>query len=150
MTGSGEAAPFRIGHPAPGRHRVGAFRLAFTFSLAPLLWSVQIAAISSIAGLACLDPARGATIRSPLGWAEPAIIAINVGALVLALGGIALSAVNLRQTWRAAPAPRGGVLSAGEGRAHWMAIGGFFAALLFTAAIAFNTVSVFWQGLCPL
>ena len=39
---------------------------------------------------------------------------------------------------------------AGEGRAHWMAVGGFLAALLFLAAIAFNSVAVFRHGLCPL
>ncbi len=29
-------------------------------------------------------------------------------------------------------------------------VGGFFAALLFQVAIAFNTIPVFWNGLCPL
>lgn len=149
MTGQSQAAPFRIGHPAPGRHRIGAFRLAFAFSLAPLIWIIQLAAISSIAGLACLDVEGAATTRSAFGWADSAIVATNLGALLLALGGVALSIVNLRETWRAADAPRGGVLGAGEGRAHWMAIGGFFAALLFMVAIAFNTVAVFWPGLCP-
>ncbi len=150
MTSRDDGPRFNIGHPAPGRERAGWLLLIFAFSLAPLAWSVQIAAISSIAGVTCLGAAGQAMVRPLSGWEDPAIRLINLGALALAVVALALSTINVIRTWRAAEAPRGGVLSAGEGRAHWMAVGGFFAALLFLVAIAFNTIPVFWNGLCPL
>ena len=84
-------------------------------------------------------------------WVEPAIIADQCRrAGGRARGHPSVAPQHARSTWQAADTPRGGVLKAGEGRAHWMAVGGFFAALLFIFAIGFNTVSVFWGGLCPV
>ncbi len=149
MTGQSDIARFNIGHPAPGRERVGGLRLVLSFSLAPVAWSVQIGAITALGGI-CLGESGRSMVWPATDWAQPAIILINLGALAISIAGLLLSLLNIRQTWRAADAPRGGVMKAGEGRAHWMAVGGFFCALLFIFAIAFNTISVFWGGFCPL
>ncbi len=149
MTTRDEVAGFDIGHPAPGRERVGAIRLIVAFSLAPIAWSVQIGAITALGGL-CIGESGRSMVWPAIGWAEPAIILINLGALAVAIGGMLISLVNMRRTWQAADTPRGGVLNAGEGRAHWMAVGGFFSALLFIFSILFNTISIFWGSFCPL
>lgn len=141
---------FDIGHPAPGARRVGGFALVLGFSLGPLVWVLQLVAVSAISGVTCLAPDGAALAETAITWADPATRWINIGALVL--GGVALawSVLNLIRTWRSADVPAGGVLMAGEGRAHWMAVGGVFAALLFLSAIAFTSIAVFLDGLCPL
>lgn len=139
---------FDIGHPAPGAREVGALWLWLSFLATPVVWSLQLAAIGSIAGLACIE-ASGARDTTRYEWAAAAVQAINVAALVLALGALALSIVHLRRTRAATPEPAGGVMAAGEGRAHFMAVWAVFTSVLFIGAIAFNTFSVFWGGLCP-
>jgi hypothetical protein len=139
---------FDIGHPAPGGSAVGAAWLWLSFLAAPVVWSVQLAVVGSIAGLACIE-ASGARDTTRYEWAAPAVQAINVVALALAIGALALSIVHMRRTRAAAPEPAGGVMAAGEGRAHFMAVWALFTSVLFIAAIAFNTFSVFWGGLCP-
>lgn len=138
------------GHPAPGRHRVGDLLLIFSFLLVPVAWSVQLAAISSLAGLACLSQGGAATDWTPLAWAGPAIRWINVGALVLGVAGIGLSLLNMQRSRDAANSPPGGVIKTGEGRVHWMAFGGFFVALVTIISIVANSIPIFWGGLCPV
>lgn len=150
MTGPGPDDPFDVGDPSPGSQRVGTLGLVVGFTLAPLAWSIQLVAVTSIAGVTCLGPEGEALARTASGWAEPAAIWINIGALVIAAAGLIYSILNLRWTHQAAPVPAGGVLKAGEGRAHWMAVGGIFASILFLAAIAFNSIPVFREGLCPV
>ncbi len=137
-----------IGHPAPGRHRVGDLLLTFSFVLVPVVWSIQLAAISSLAGLACLGPNGAAADVAMLPWAGFAVRWINGGALVLGAGGIGLALVNMHRSHEAAKPPSGGETSAGEGRVHWMAFGGFFVALVSMIAIVANSIPVFWGGLC--
>jgi hypothetical protein len=139
---------FDIGHPAPGARAVGAPLLWLSFLAAPVFWSLQLAAGGSIAGLACIE-ASGARDTTRYEWAAAAVQAINVAALALAVGALALSIAQVRRTRAAAPEPAGGVMAAGEGRAHFMAVWGLCTSILFIGAIAFNTVSVFWGGLCP-
>ena len=40
------------------------------------------------------------------------------------------------------------MMDAGEGRTRFLAIWGIWIGLVFMLAIAFNTISVFWAGLC--
>ena len=139
---------FDIGHPAPGSARVR-WPMLLVASLAGfVVWSLQLAANSSIAGLACLENTTRAA-DDELGWAGWGIEAINVVALVVGLAAILLSLWLIRRTREVDPRPEGGVMSAGEGRARFMAVWGLFSSVLFSAAIAFNTISVFWSGLCP-
>lgn len=141
----------RTGHmgPAPGRRRVGALMLVFTFMLAPVAWGAQLVAISSLAGFACIGPNDVAGVWAPLTWAEPAIRWINAAALLLAIVGVCLSLLNMRRSQKAMD-PRTGPVAAGEGRVHWMAFGGLFVALVSAIAIIANTIMVFGGGLCPV
>lgn len=149
MTGRDDVSHFNIGRPALGRWRVGALRLVLTFSLAPLAWSIQLAAVATIGGV-CASPGGQAMIQQPPGWVDPATVLINLGALAVASSGLLLSILNITKASQTTDEPRGGIVMAGEGRVHWMALGAVFCSLLFITAIAFNTVAVFWQGLCAL
>jgi hypothetical protein len=122
--------------------------LWLSFLAAPALWSLQLAAAGSIAGLACIE-ASGARDTTRYAWAAAAVQWINMSALVLAFGALAFSIVHMRRTRAAAPEPAGGVMAAGEGRAHFIAVWALFTSVLFIGAIAFNTFAAFWGGLCP-
>lgn len=138
-----------IGHPAPGRHRVGDLLLVFSFLLTPVVWAIQLAAISSLAGLAGLATSGDASTLTSLPWAGSAIRWINIAALVLGAIGIGLSWLNMRRSNESARPPPGGAISAGEGRVHWMAFGGFFVALVSMMSIIANSIPIFWGGLSP-
>ncbi|WP_322867956.1 hypothetical protein U5922_018105 [Aquicoccus sp. G2-2] len=139
-----------IGHPAPGRNHVGDLLLIFSFLLVPIVWAIQLAAISSLAGMACLDQSRASVALTSLTWAGPAIRWINISALILGAIGIGLSLLNMRRSHEAAEPPPGGPISAGEGRVHWMAFGGFFVALVSMISIIANSIPMFWGALCPI
>lgn len=139
-----------IGHPAPGRGRVGDLMLVFSFLLVPAVWSIQLVAISSLAGLACLGQNGEAMNVSSFSWAGFAIRWINVVALGLGAVGIGLTLLNVHRSYAAASPPPGGVISAGEGRVHWMAFGGVFVALVSMIAIISHAIPSFWGGMCPV
>ena len=139
-----------VGHPAPGRHRVGDLLLCFSFVLVPAAWIIQLGAISSLAGLACLAPDGAPTGWTPIAWSGPAIRWINGGAILLAVAGVALTLLNMHRSHEAAAPPSGGVVKSGEGRVHWMALGGFFVALVTMIAVVANSIPVYLGGMCPV
>ena len=137
---------FDIGHPAPGRSVTSNWWLWFGFLAAPLAWSLQLSVNSGLTGIACLGTAApDVELR---GWTEPAIVIVNLCALAIALLGLAVSIRNLRRTHAVEQGDGRGVLGAGEGRTRYMSVWGIWTSVLFFCAIAFNTVAVFWEGLC--
>jgi hypothetical protein len=142
---AGNDATFDIGHPAPDRGRVGLGVLMLALLGAPAAWSLQHLALCAIASVACsgeLEGAPGAD-QAWLSWVLPLI---NLGALLAAGLATALAARILRRTRHEFGA--GGVMDAGEGRTRFLAIWGIWLGTVFMLAIAFNTISVFWAGLC--
>lgn len=138
------------GHPAPRRHRVGDWLLIFSFLLAPAVWGMQLAALSSLAGLTCLGLNAVATERAAFTWAGSASRWITVVALALGAVGIVLCLLNMRRSRQGAKQPTGDAGSADKGRVYWMAFGGLFVALISMIAIIANSIPVFWGGLCPV
>ena len=141
-------AEFDIGHPAPDRGRIGLGLLMFALFGAPVAWMVQLVAGSSVAGLACLSPRGTALETSPVDWGDPVMIAVNVAALVIAGLALAASFVILRRTGRESEGGHDTVMDAGEGRSPYMGVWSVWTSLLFILAIAFNSISIFWSGLC--
>ena len=112
------------------------------------MWSLQLDANSSIAGLSCL--ARdGTNLNASLHvWSQPTIIFFNIVALLITAGALLLSLWNLRRGQEAAR--RGGAETKPDrGRVRFMALWGIWTSVLFLFAIGFNTVAVFYGGLCP-
>ena len=139
-----------LGHPAPGRHKVGNLLLVVSFMLAPVAWSVQLAAIASLAGIACIGAGGVPLAEAPPAWPATAIRWINAGAIAVAGAGIVLAFVNTRRSREAAAPPAGGVVKSGEGRVHWMALGGLLLAVVSLIAVVANSIPVFMIGMCPL
>jgi len=143
-----EHATFDIGHPAPARERIGLGVLFFGLGGAPLAWAVQLVAIASIANVACVagDGPKAAPPGAP--WADVALIAVNLAALVAAAVALAVAYRNLDRTGHELAHNPAGLMEAGEGRSRFLSVWGIWTGILFVLAIAFNTLSVFWAGLC--
>ena len=144
MAGSDQAT-FDTGHPAPDRGRVGLGVLMLALLGAPVAWSLQHLALYAVASVACSGELQGASggAQDWLSWVLPLI---NLGALLVAGLATALAAWILRRTRHEYGS--GGVMDAGEGRTRFLAIWGIWLGVVFMLAIAFNTISVFWTGLC--
>ena len=143
-------AELDVGHPAPDRAQISLGLLMFGIFGAPAAWMLQLLAGSSIAGLVCLGPGGTAVATARADWANPTMIAINLAALLIAGVALAASFRILRQTNSGYAGGHDSVMEAGEGRSRYMAIWGVWTSLLFIFAIAFNTISAFWSGLCGL
>lgn len=137
-------------YPAPPQNRVADWLLIFSFLLAPVVWGMQLAAISSLSGLACSGLNAVASERTAVTWAEPASQWITVAALLLGVVGIVLCLLNMRRSRQAGKQSTGRADSADKGRAYWMAFGGLFVALVSTIAIIAHAIPVFWGGLCSV
>ena len=146
---SSDRATFNIGHPAPHRGQIGLGWLMTSLLTAPIAWSIQLLVIYGLASYACgPDRPAGAGARDlgALVWVLPAV---NVAALVVAALAIWLSFSHLRRTRSEEAGQSGGMMDAGEGRTRFLSIWGIWTGVLFLLAIAFNTLSAFWTGLCP-
>ena len=144
---SSRGAEFEVGHPAPDRGRIGLGLLMFALFGAPVAWIVQLVAGSSIAGMACLSKSM-AVETSTLDWGGPAMIGVNIAALVVAFLALAASLAILRRTGGESEGGHDSVMDAGEGRSRYMGVWSIWTSLLFILAIAFNSISIFWSGLC--
>ena len=142
-----DEATFDIGHPAPDRGRVTFGLLMLCLFAAPTLWSLQQLVLYGFASHYCgLEPAVAA--RANAGWLEWLLPVVNLAALVGAALALALSIRNLRRTRHEVAGGSGGMMDAGEGRTRFLSIWGIWLSVLFIIAIAFNTIAVFWRGLC--
>jgi hypothetical protein len=138
-------ATFDIGHPAPDRGRVGLGLLMLCLCAAPTLWSLQHLVLYAFASHYCSGDLVGSA-RAALGWVQWLLPLVNVAALLGAGLALILSFRILRRTRHEYGS--GGVMDAGEGRTRFLAIWGIWLGVVFMLAIAFNTISVFWKGLC--
>jgi hypothetical protein len=140
MAASSDHASIDIGHPAPDRGRVDLWLLLLCLLAAPVLWSLQHLVLYSFASLYCSSAVGAAWIH----WLLPAV---NLAALFAAALATLLAYRNLRQT-RREYGGSGGIMDAGEGRTRFLSIWGIWLGVVFMLAIAFNTIAVFWVGLC--
>jgi hypothetical protein len=143
-----EDAGIDIGHPAPHRDQIPNALLALGLVLAPLAWIAQLLILYGFAGNACWPP--GLAPAGAPAWTAWALPLANVVGLVAAALAIALSYRNLRRSRREHEHQEGGMVDAGEGRTRFLALWGLWAGGVFLVAIAFNTIAVFWAGLCAV
>ena len=144
---AGNEATFDIEHPAPHRGRVALGTLMLVLLGAPVAWSLQHLALYALASLVCSGEVQGAAQASWLSWTLPLI---NLAALLAAALATGLAVLLLRRTGGEHADGSGGMMDAGEGRTRFLAIWGIWIGVVFMLAIAFNTISVFWAGLCSV
>ena len=151
MAANDGTARFDVGHPAPDRGRTSAASLLFGLGGAAFAWTLQLMATVSLAGAVCSagDGPGGFSRVRPDG-AQPTLMVINIAALAIAALAfyVAWSAYCSTPGDSGATHRTGGIMDAGEGRTRFIAIWGIWASALFICAIAFNTLDVFWVGLC--
>jgi len=138
---TGRSASFDIGHPAPHRGRIRLVLLALGLVGAPLAWGIQMLVIYAFASQLCLA-------EQPPSWLHWLLPIANVVGFAAALSATALSYTHLKATRGEREDQRGDIMDAGEGRTRFLAIWGIWLGALFSLAIAFNTISFFWEGLC--
>lgn len=138
-------ARFEIGHPAPDSGRVSLTMLFIGFAGAPIAWSLQLLAMSGIAGIACATTLGGSLGLQP-SWATPALIATNVAALIGSAVALAVGYRNLKRTRSELRGGNRGLMDAGEGRTRYVSVWSVWTGILFILAILFNTISLFWGG----
>lgn len=141
---------FHIAHPAPASGTVANWRLIVGIAGAPAAWTLQLSAATARAGNACIagDGAKRPVVD--LDGVGAMIVAANLAALVLALASLALALLAYRQTRKQSSGRHRDILDTAEGRSCFLALWGVGIGTLFTVAIAFNTVSLFWTSLCGL
>jgi len=142
-------ATFEIGHPAPDRGRIGPGLLALSLLAGPVAWSLQLLFIYGFASYAC-GPAATQAAASPAGWVDWVLPLVNLAALAAVALATLLSFRNLRHTRQEHEDQSGGMMDAGEGRTRFLSIWGIWIGLLLLLAVAFNTLAVFWVGLCEI
>jgi hypothetical protein len=133
---------FDIGHPAPHRDRISIGLLMLGVLGAPLAWTLQFLLLYGFASELCRVD------QAPPSWAHWLLPFVNLAGLAGAALVLGLSFAHLRATRGEHDDQVGGMIDAGEGRTRFLAIWGIWIGILFMLAIAFNTISVFWRGLC--
>ncbi|GEM_PF-2329544 len=132
--------------PAPGERRLGLLWFAFLGGAAA--WSVQELVGYMVVAHACfpqLDP----LVQPVPSWALP--VAEAIGVVMLVMGLVALVAA-IRETRRHEPDSPGFTRAAAEAHRgdalRYLAFGGVFFDLLFSALIAYNIFSLFVERTC--
>jgi len=117
--------------PAP-RDRAGLAAELFGLAAGPAAWIAQLTIDYGLSSYACFPGDAPAPGAQPA-WERPALLAVNLICLALALGGLAVSLANRRRL--------GDAQGRAAGRGRFLALCGVLASAGFAIAIAFNAVS---------
>ena len=109
---------------------------------APLAWGLQFVVIYAFASQLCM-------VQSP-SWLPWLLPAVNLAGLVGAALALRALLLHLRKTRQEHEDQAGSMTDAGEGRTPSSQSGASGSAIVFLLAIAFNTIAVFWRGLCAV
>ncbi|HEX3846004.1 MAG TPA: hypothetical protein VHV81_01375 [Steroidobacteraceae bacterium] len=131
-----------IPHPAPHAPRVRILEISFIVFGGPAAWFLQLCAGYALASGPCFrEGVRLAAPKASLSWSGPAMIAVMVAALAVALIALVLA-------WRAYVETRGeraggasALLEAGAGRTRFLAFWGVVYGAGFAVATAVTVVA---------
>jgi len=136
-------------HPAPHRNRVPLGWQFFGLLAAPSAWALHLLINYGLTSGACFPGNVPRLVPLPnLQWVWPAIIAIDVIALLIAAAGLFVSYRN----WRASRDESSGraheLVETGEGRTRFLSVWGLLISGLFLLAIALDLVGALTLSLC--
>jgi hypothetical protein len=123
--------------------------LLFAVLGAATAWSVQLLVDYGLAAHHCFPtatPVMSADV--PGAWAYPLVVAFNIVAIMLAILSTLAARTIWNQTKEEHDSPTHHLLSAGEGRTHFLAMCGQLAGLGFLAAILFDTPAIYLVPRC--
>ncbi|MBK8006991.1 MAG: hypothetical protein IPK12_24840 [Gemmatimonadetes bacterium] len=134
-------------HPAPTRREVPLAILWLGVLLAPLAWTVQELASYAITAHACF-PARDPRYTLPIGRAADWHHAVQLGAILLGVAGLALALWSWRATSAAERTHPEHQAEVGEGRSRFMALAGLLVSGIFLLNLLLNAVPLFFLDGC--
>jgi hypothetical protein len=130
-------------HPAPHRERVTPLELIFGTVGGPLAWFLQFNAGYALASWPCFP--QDHRMQLPIdgyAWSWPAMVAIMIAGVFIALVAVWVSWRNLRKTLDEHPGGHGHLMETGTGRTGFLALwgvmlGGGFALASVVTGVAF-------------
>jgi hypothetical protein len=128
-----------VAHPAPHEYRVGFWPLMFGTCAAPIAWLGQVMLGYGTTAYGCYPgdhPQNHASAYLP-----GTLIAFDVVALAICVGGGAVSWWAWRRTRNEKEGGHRRALHTGEGRTRFMALWGIMSSLWFFGAIVFNVIA---------
>lgn len=133
----------------PGDRRIRTGWLIAVTLVAPIAWSVELLANYGLASYVCFPHEQPRTAPlSGWGWVPPFLSALNLATLAVAILAAAAALLLLRRGREDLAREPAHAVRAGEGRNRYFAVWALWGSLWFAAAIAFDTVAVFWVPLC--
>lgn len=129
-------------HPAPHRHRVASASIAFGLLGGPLAWFVQLCAGYALASAPCFTQAqRMAEPLAGLRWTWPAMVALLIACVVVALAAFAVSYRSIARTRDEAGGDQQHLMEVGSGRTRFLALWGLLLGAGFALATALTAVA---------
>jgi hypothetical protein len=146
---AGTSASASGDHPSPHRGRVGLAALFFGLIGGPLAWSLQLVVNFALASHSCF-PRDLPQNHLPAGWEGVwnGLLAVNIGAILLALIATAVSYRNWHVTHGEDEGSTHQLVEAGEGRTRFLGFCGTLLGLGFFVAILFNSLALFMVPQC--
>lgn len=130
-------------HPAPHRYRVASASIAFGVLGGPLAWFVQVCAGYALASAPCFaDAQRKAQPLAHLRWTWPAMIALLIGCVGVALAAFAVSYRSYARTCDESGGDQHHLMEVGAGRTRFLALWGLLLGAGFAVATALTAVAI--------
>ena len=140
------------GHPAPARGKVALWALWFGFLGAPLGWTLQTLANTSVASHGCY-PQLFPLDKPSTGGMRGILFAISIVAIAAGVAALAVSFSSWRRTNNEHQEKSGtaacqhgdsaAALETGEGRTRFMALSGVLTSIVFLIVILAHTAAIF-------
>ena len=150
---SSQAAGPAGSRPTPAGNRGWERLMLYGLLVPPLAWVVELYLNFGLASHACF-PGEAPRASFIPGWGRIwiALLAINIVCALVCAAGLITAGYGWRRLGKAAPVPREvwGVPYPSEGRLRQFALSGLIVRGLFTAAIVFNTISLWTLSTCSL
>jgi hypothetical protein len=140
---------YGVAPPAPHQRRTSMATLFAALLAAPLAWGAQLLVGYGLTSHACFpNEAQRQFFMRGWEWVGPAIIAINLACLAIAVGATLASLSIWRRTREEAAGGHESALDIGQGRTRFFAIWGVWSGVWFALQILFATIAIFWVPPC--
>jgi len=136
-------------HPAPQRDQVSLFESAFGLIGAPFAWFIQVCANYTMASWPCFpEEQRNLVPQSGYAWTWTAIVAVSVGAFIIAVAAFLVSQRAYKRVRAESHGDHRHLMDVGGGRTRFLALWGMIFSAAFAVGIAMNAVAYFLLPRC--
>jgi amino acid transporter len=129
-------------HPAPHRGRVGRTNAAFGVIAGPAAWFIELCGGYALASAQCYSQAdRTLEPLSRAAWTWPAMIALLIACVLVALAAVVVSARTFARTRAESGGDYKHLMEVGAGRTRFLALWGVLLGAGFALATALTAVA---------